>query len=74
MSENKEFESLYLVSEEDLEKINQAEKPFLSYTQIYNSIVKSGEEQEEKREKKLVLSEWLTLEDGARIKKSTVRS
>jgi hypothetical protein len=75
--DKKSFERLYLVSEEELEKINQAEKPFLSYTQIYNSIVKSGTHQEEtegEKKEKLILTKWLTFEDpdGEGVEESTV--
>lgn len=58
--EKKSFESLYLVSEEDLEKINRVEKPFLSYSQIYNSVIEAGRES---GKKKLAITEWLTISD-----------
>jgi hypothetical protein len=75
--EEKSFERLYLVSEEELEKINQAEKPFLSYTQIYNSIVKSENHQEEiesEKREKLILTKWLTFDktNGAGTEEGTV--
>jgi hypothetical protein len=77
--EKKSFERLYLVSEEELEKINQAEKPFLSYTQIYNSIVKSEKNKEdlegEEKKEKLNLTKWLTFDstDGKGAEESAVR-
>lgn len=80
--QNKEFECLYLVTEEDLEKINKAEKPFLSYTQIYNSVVNAGKNntQPENSEKggavkKKKLIKWLLIdspEDESTFEPSSV--
>jgi hypothetical protein len=54
MSDVKEY---YLVTADELEKVKDAERPFLDYANLYDKIIKSGEEVE--KEVKLKIKSWL---------------
>jgi guanylate kinase len=54
MSDAKEY---YLVTADELEKVEDAEKPFLDYANLYDKIIQSGEEAE--KEEKLKIKSWL---------------
>jgi hypothetical protein len=54
MSDVKEY---YLVTADDLEKVEDTERPFLDYANLYDKIIKSGEEEE--KEPKLKIKNWI---------------
>lgn len=47
----------YLVTADELEKVENADVPFLDYANLYDKIIKSGEEIE--KETKLKINTWL---------------
>jgi hypothetical protein len=59
------YEKLYLVSAAQLDKIKEAKEPALDYTELYNAVIKSKEEEVEVVPVvKLKLLEWLSLYNG----------
>jgi len=54
MSDVKEY---YLVTADELEKVEDTERPFLDYANLYDKIIKSGEEEE--KEAKLKIKNWI---------------
>jgi hypothetical protein len=53
MSDVKEY---YLVTADELEKVEDSERPFLDYANLYDKIIKSDEEEE--KETKLKIKNW----------------
>lgn len=54
MSDVKEY---YLVTADELDKVKDAERPFLDYANLYDKIIKSGEEVE--AAPKLKINSWV---------------
>lgn len=48
----------YLVSEEELQKVKETDRPCLDYSEIYDSFVKTKEEEEKLPIKKWEIFNW----------------
>jgi len=69
------YEELYLVSKRELDLIDQAEekekeeKPLLSYSEVYNNIVKAKEEDEKPKS----AGKWLNINDAKKATPKLLR-